>query len=175
MLSSGDVAVRPMELEDIPLLYAWSKDLEIEHQSGWGPWMSRARFEQRYEEAVRQPSEDFVLLGVQYREALVGYVQLAGLSHVERRAALGFVVADRAVRRQGVGRAAVILAMDYVFSLEDLDRIYAEVYPFNSPSLRLLDGIGFQREGVLRQHDLHRDRRIDYARHPSPHPGGFSG
>ena len=92
-----------------------------------------------------------MLLGIQYREALVGYVELAGLSHWERRAALGFVVANRAVRRQGVGATAVILAMDYGFSREDLDRIYAEVYPFNLPSLRLLEGIGFQREGVLRQ------------------------
>lgn len=184
MLTAGDVTIRPVELDDIPLLHAWSKDLEIEHQSGWAPWMSRARFERRYEDLVREPPEDLVLLGIEQREVLVGYVELAALSHLERRAAMGFVVADRAVRRQGVGRTAVILAMDYGFSLEDLDRIYAEVYPFNIPSLRLLEGVGFQREGVLRQHDVHQGRRTDlvvmgilrdefYARHPCRLPGGF--
>ena len=185
MLTAGDVTVRPMELEDIPLLHEWSKDLEIEHQSGWAPWMSRARFDRRWEDFIREPPEDLVLLGIQYRAALVGYVELAGLSHRERRAAIGFVVADRAVRRQRVGATAVILAMDYGFSLEDLDRIYAEVYPFNLPSLRLLEQVGFQREGVLRQHEVHQGRRADlvvlgmlrqefYAHHPSRLPGGFS-
>ena len=122
-----------------------------------------------------------MLLGIAYREQLVGYVQLAFISHLERRAALGFVVAERSARRQGVGQAAVILAMDYGFSLQDLDRIYAEVYPFNAPSLRLLHRIGFQREGLLRQHEIHQGQRIDlvvlgmlrgefYARHPSRLP-----
>lgn len=181
MLAAGDVAIRPIELEDIPLLYQWSKDLTIEHQAGWAPWMARARFEQRYEDVVREPPEDLVLLGVTYRGQLVGYVELAALSHLERRAALGFVVAERAARRQGVGQAAVILAMDYGFSLQDLDRIYAEVYPFNAPSLRLLERVGFQQEGRLRQHEVHQGQRIDlvvlgmlrpefYARHPSRLP-----
>jgi RimJ/RimL family protein N-acetyltransferase len=186
VVERNGVAIRPLELEDIPRLYEWHRDLEIDAASGWVPRMARSRFERRYEELVNDPPEDLEFLAVTRADILVGYVELAQVSHLERRAAIGFVVGDRAARRQGVGSAAVVLAVDFGFQLKDLDRVYAEVYAFNAPSLRLLERVGFTREGVLRQHDVHQGRRVDvvvwgmlrdefYARYPSafPQPGAF--
>ena len=175
------VRLRPIETDDIGQLYEWHQDLELEALTGWMPRMSRARFERRYEDLVREPPEDFVLFGIEYDGRLVGYVELAEISRINRRAAIGFVVADRRVRRRGIGRTAVILMLDYAFALEDVDRVYAEVFSFNEPSLRLLEHVGFQREGRLRQHVVHQGRRQDvvmlgllreefYRRHTSIFP-----
>jgi RimJ/RimL family protein N-acetyltransferase len=175
------VRLRPIEMDDIGKLYEWHQDLELESLTGWMPRMSRARFERRYEDLVREPPEDLVLFGIEYDGRLVGYVELAEISRINRRAAIGFVVAERQVRRRGIGRTAVILMLDYAFALEDVDRVYAEVFSFNEPSLRLLEQVGFQREGRLRQHVVHQGRRQDvimlgmlrdefYARHGSVFP-----
>lgn len=163
MLEREGVRIRPIELEDLDALYGWHRDLELEAYSGWTPRMSRARFDRRYEDLVRDPPEDLVLFGIEFERRLVGYVELAEISRWSRRAAIGFVVAEREVRRRGVGRNAVVLMLDYGFSLEDLDRIYAEVYPFNQPSIRLLERVGFRHEGTLRQHEVHQGRRQDLA------------
>ncbi|MBA2392272.1 MAG: GNAT family N-acetyltransferase [Ktedonobacteraceae bacterium] len=39
--------------------------------------------------------------------------------------------------------------------------MYAEVYGFNTPSFRLMERVGFQREGILRQHEIHNGARQD--------------
>jgi RimJ/RimL family protein N-acetyltransferase len=45
--------------------------------------------------------------------------------------------------------------------VRNLERVYAEVYGFNQHSLRLMERIGFQKEGVLRQHEIHNGARQD--------------
>jgi RimJ/RimL family protein N-acetyltransferase len=181
MLEREGTRLRPLELEDLDALYEWHQDTEIEAYSGWTPRLSRARFDRRYEELVRDPPEDMVLFAIEHRGRLVGYVELSEISRWARRASIGFVVADPAVRRQGVGTRAVILMLDYGFTLEDLDRVYAEVYTFNEASRRLLARVGFLYEGTLRQHEIHQGRRQDvavygllrqefYARHSTTFP-----
>ena len=157
----GSVSLRPLEPDDLETLFEWHRDVDIDAWSGWTPRYSRARFEQRYGDLLREPPEDFVMFGIEWADDLVGYIELAEISRIHRRGAVGFVVASRGARRHHVGTDAVILLCDYAFHLEDLDRVYAEVYPFNVPSIRLLEGVGFAQEGVLRQHDVHQGRRQD--------------
>jgi RimJ/RimL family protein N-acetyltransferase len=163
VLQRNGVTIRPLQLEDLDKLYEWHQDAEIDAWAGWGPRMSRARFLHRYEEVVREPPEDFVLFGVEYGDGLVGYIELAEISRISRRAAIGFVIGEKDVRRHGVATNAVVLMLDYGFSLEDLERIYAEVYPFNQASVRLLEKVGFQHEGTLRRHEVHQGARTDLA------------
>ena len=163
VLSRNGVTIRPLELDDLDKLFAWHQDAEIDAWSGWSPRMSRARFFHRYEDLVREPPEDFVLFGIEHDGSLVGYIELAEISRISRRAAMGFVVGERTQRRQGVATNAVVLMLDYGFSLEDLDRVYAEVYPFNRASRELLLKVGFQHEGTLREHEVHQGVRRDLA------------
>jgi RimJ/RimL family protein N-acetyltransferase len=185
MLEREGTRLRPIELEDLDRLYTWHQDLELDAWSGWTPRLSRARFEQRYGDLVREPPDDFVWLGIEYAGELVGYVELAEISRIARRGAIGFVVAERSARGRGVGTNAVLLLLDYAFALEDLDRVYAEVYPWNQASVALLERIGFTLEGRLRQHEVHQGRREDLLvygilrhefrdRYPTvlPDPGG---
>lgn len=184
MFGRHGVTIRPIELDDLDKLFEWHQDPEIDAWGGWDPRMSRARFFHRYEELVREPPEDYVLFGIEHEARLVGYIELAEISRIARRAAIGFVVGDRAHRRRGVASKAVVLMLDYGFSLEDLDRVYAEVFTFNQASCALLEKVGFHHEGTLRRHEVHQGLRTDvavygmlreefYARYPSvlPHPG----
>ncbi len=63
---------------------------------------------------------------------------------------LGYGVAPSA-RRRGVGTAAVGLLLRWVHE-HGARRARAEVLPGNEASLRLLDGLGFVREGVHAGH-----------------------
>ncbi len=45
--------------------------------------------------------------------------------------------------------------------MRSLERVYAEVYSFNQRSLRLMERVGFQEEGILRQHEIHNGVRQD--------------
>ena len=56
-----------------------------------------------------------------------------------------------AYRRCGIMRRAVRAALDHGFAAMSLERIEATVMVANEPSIRLLEGSGFTREGRLRE------------------------
>ena len=73
----------------------------------------------------------------------------------------GIVIGERELWGRGYGHLAVVQAVDHAFDVLDLDRITAEVFADNPRSARLLDGVGFVREGVMRE-SIHRDgQRVD--------------
>jgi len=155
------VVLRPLEVSDIDTLYAWSVDIELNVLAGWGRPRSRDAFHEKHERRIREPEDDLVVLGVEREGRLAGYAQLALIDRVERRAAVAIVLGDKATWGRGVGRTALRILADYAFTALNLERLYAEVYGFNLRSQRLMERVGFRREGVLRQHETHNGARQD--------------
>jgi ribosomal-protein-alanine N-acetyltransferase len=65
-------------------------------------------------------------------------------------AELGYWVA-RDARRAGVAHAALRSFLQYAFRTLELERIIARTIVANEPSSRLLEDLGFAREGILRR------------------------
>lgn len=61
----------------------------------------------------------------------------------------GIMLAPQAQGR-GLAFAALCNALDIVFDARGARRVYADIDPDNTPSIRLFERAGFQREGVLR-------------------------
>lgn len=81
-------------------------------------------------------------------------VERVGMVHVGeadwRRPELGYWIVPEA-QGAGLGRAAVGLAIDYAFDTYDHPGIEARVFDFNEASIGLLESLGFEREGRLRE------------------------
>jgi RimJ/RimL family protein N-acetyltransferase len=60
-----------------------------------------------------------------------------------------------------VARRAVRILLDVAFTMYGLDRVYAECYSFNPRAHALFERVGFVREGILRQHEVHAGERRD--------------
>lgn len=82
--------------------------------------------------------------------ALVGWVTLYRIDRTHRRAEIGYLL-DTALWGRGLGRRMVGLALGHAFDALALHKIEADVDPRNTASCRLLEALGFQREGLLRQ------------------------
>ena len=59
---------------------------------------------------------------------------------------------DRELLNQGLMTAAVGLVTDYAFSQLRLHRVEANVMPWNTASLRVLEKNGYEREGLARDY-----------------------
>jgi len=83
-------------------------------------------------------------------DEVIGLIGLHTWEHHHRRAELGY---DMAVSRWGQGTAgeAARAVIDYGFTTMRLHRIEAHTIADNHPSVRLLERLGFQREGTLRE------------------------
>jgi len=64
---------------------------------------------------------------------------------------IGFAIAEVSARGQGLAKEAVGLLVDYLFSGYPTERVAAFTDVENLPAQRVLAGVGFQQEGVLRR------------------------
>ena len=80
----------------------------------------------------------------------VGNCTLFSINRDNRRCDLGYGLSP-ALQGQGLASEAVTLAINFAFNDIGLHRIETDIDPRNEPSWRLVERLGFQREGLLRQ------------------------
>ena len=119
------------------------------------PWTpgDRARAEV-YLDAINDGARDGDLQQFAVRlpgsAALVGWVTLYRIDRTHRRAEIGYLI-DTALWGRGLGRRMVGLALGPAVGAQTQHKIEADVDPRNAGSCQLLESLGFQREGLLRQ------------------------
>ncbi|GCE21743.1 GNAT family N-acetyltransferase [Dictyobacter kobayashii] len=161
MFTLDAVSLRPIDSGDLDVWYDWEQDLEISMLAGWTPLLARSAFKYKHEQRINEPQDDLKYFAIDYAGQFVGVLQLALIDDCEKRAAISIVIGAKEHRGQGIGSIALRLLLDYAFTVRNLERVYAEVWGFNIPSQRLMEHVGFQKEGVLRQHELHNGKRQD--------------
>jgi RimJ/RimL family protein N-acetyltransferase len=90
----------------------------------------------------------------------VGTAAVMNVSWRQGYAEIGYLVGE-AHQRRGIGRAAVATLVQLVFSQSPLRRLQALVSVENEASQRILDSLGFVREGRLRAHFIVEGRPVD--------------
>jgi RimJ/RimL family protein N-acetyltransferase len=82
-------------------------------------------------------------------DVLVGTVTLFSVSIEQGRAETGYSLHPD-FQGRGLAREALRLMLGHAFDTLQLRRIEADVDPRNTPSCRLVESLGFRREGLLR-------------------------
>ncbi len=82
---------------------------------------------------------------------IVGSVSLKNISHSMGYGEIGYGVAE-SHHGKGIATAALRLLVEKVFCETDLRRLLAYVHEENIASRRVLEKLGFQEEGLLREH-----------------------
>jgi ribosomal-protein-alanine N-acetyltransferase len=83
---------------------------------------------------------------------LIGTCGFYAFHRLHLRAGIGYELAP-IYWRQGVMTEALSAILDYGFGEMGLNRIEASVMPGNIASIRLLEGLGFTKEGLLSQYE----------------------
>jgi len=152
-LEGARVRLRWLTEADDEALFAVYSDAEVLRYWSHGPF-TRIEQARDYREGIRAGFVDGGLFqwGVARREddAVIGTVTLNQIDRDNLRADIGFAL-GRAHWGQGHGREAAALALAHAFDAMGLQRIGADVDPRNEASLRLLEALGFLREGYQRQ------------------------
>jgi ribosomal-protein-alanine N-acetyltransferase len=91
---------------------------------------------------------------------IIGTVSAMNLSWSMGYVEIGYMLGEEHHGR-GHGTRAVALLVEKLFGETRLHRVYATVSVENDASIRLLERLGFTREGVMREHYLIQGRRVD--------------
>ena len=93
----------------------------------------------------------------------VGTIGLSRIDRTHRRAEYGILIGEPGARGKGLAAEASRLLLAYAFGTLGLRRVYLHVLVRNEDALRLYRRVGFQPEGVLRQHVRKGDEFLDVA------------
>ena len=160
-LDGDGVRLRPLSEEDVPLLTRWLFDPEILH------WLQLSEDppELRTEGAVRERlermradpfAETWRIDTAQGRP--VGQIELVEIHPLQRRAEMHLLVGEKDAWGRGYGARAVRRLLQHAFTDLGLRRVFAMADEDNVRVVRMFEGCGFAREGLLRRHRLRHGR-----------------
>ena len=159
-LVSGPVELHPLRRRDAA---EWSR-LRMANEDWLRPWEPSStipwhlRHSPSAYRTMRRAVARRARLGTSIPFAVRVEGRLAGQVTVDnivrgalRSGYLGYWI-DRSVAGRGMASLAVALVCDHAFGSVGLHRVQADIRPENGPSQRLVERLGFQREGLLRRY-----------------------
>ncbi|MEM3697334.1 MAG: GNAT family protein [Candidatus Bathyarchaeia archaeon] len=151
MLEGKRINLRLAEREDVPLLVEWLNDVEFAGGYQHFPdQLSKAELEKRILEHKLYQTEwiDFI---IEKKDGTkIGwtchYISAPNFGWTE----IGYAIIP-SERNKGYGTEAVQMLVDYLFLTREIIRIQAVINTQDKASRRVLEKVGFKKEGALRK------------------------
>ena len=152
LLRGARVQLRAQAAADVPALFALHADSEVMRYWSCAPFTAIAQAEDLFARNARGArAGEFLPWAIARADgALIGTCSLFALDATHRRAMIGYALARE---HWGLGFAteALRLALAHAFGALGCNRVEADLDPRNAASARLLERLGFRREGLLRE------------------------
>lgn len=152
MIEGERVRLRPMEPGDTDDVIRMRSDPAILSRlfsdepptpEGHLRWLQRIQ-----EQGDRQ---EFIILE-RATDRMIGTIGLSNIEPQHHRAEYGILIGERDARGKGFALDASRLLLDYGFNKLGLHRVYLHVFADNEAAIGLYKKLGFQQEGILREH-----------------------
>jgi RimJ/RimL family protein N-acetyltransferase len=152
-LQTERLRLRPFTEADADALFALHSNAYVLRYWDSPPWSDPARAE-RFLETCRRLADDGtgarVAVEARHDGVFVGWCALSAWNPDYRSASLGYCF-DAAAWGHGYATEAARALLQWAFDTLDLNRVQAETDTRNVASARVLEKLGFVREGTLRE------------------------
>lgn len=150
-LESPRLRLRPYRQDDARAIYALYSDPVVTRYWSFPAWTRREQANEYLAArmALETPAVYAWALAERECDRLIGTTTLFSLSGPHKRAEIGYSLLP-ARQGQGLATEALRTVLGHAFGPLGLERIEADVDPRNEASWRLLEKLGFHREGLLR-------------------------
>jgi RimJ/RimL family protein N-acetyltransferase len=152
-LRGEHIALRQPRGDDLDDLFTLFGNADVTRYWSHGPWTARRQAETYLRDIHAGASSGQLLqwaLTLPAHDRLLGTVTLYGFARDHARCEIGFAL-HPGHWGQGLARDAVHTAIAHALGSLAIQRIEADVDPANHSSLRLLESLGFVREGLARE------------------------
>jgi RimJ/RimL family protein N-acetyltransferase len=152
-LEGERVVLRHPRGGDLDALFELFSHADVTRYWSHGPWKARHQAESYLRDIHAGAASGQLLQWAITRsgeDRLIGTTTLYGFARDHARCEIGFAL-QPAYWGQGLAREAVSTVLTHSIHVLGIQRIEADADPDNSASLRLLESLGFEREGHARE------------------------
>lgn len=139
--------IRLMTEQDLDLVFQWRNHPDVRMFMYTQHEIAFEEHKRWFENCSRDENKHLLIYEIDGNP--LGFVNFSQLS-LRKIADWGFYVAPGAPK--GTGRQLGATALDYAFCTLDLHKLCGQALLFNEPSIGFHKSLGFQQEGVLRDH-----------------------
>jgi len=149
-LSYGKVSLRPLEPEDIDLMYQWENNMEIWNVSNTKTPFSRFILAEYLKESAKEiyETKQLRLIIETTSGEPVGAVDLFDFDPYHMRAGIGILIHNAANRGHGYATDALQVIFEYAVNILGLKQVYANIAAGNEVSIHLFEKAGFVKTGT---------------------------
>jgi diamine N-acetyltransferase len=150
LLTYGNITLRPLETDDIELLYQWENNMEIWNVSNTKTPYSKYILAEYLKESVKDIYETKqVRLIIQNENSVpVGAVDLFDFEPYHMRAGIGILIHSAENRNHGYATDALNAIFSYALEVLGLKQLYANIAASNELSIHLFEKTGFEKTGT---------------------------
>lgn len=152
-LETKNLILRPLKMSDLDDLYEYANDPDVYKHGMWRPYPSREDCAEDLEDLVKQYDTDkfwWWALECKADNKMIGRCDLTDVVPRVGRAEMGYAL-NKNYWGKGYATEAIQAVLKYAFETMNLNRVAATVLTDNAASIHLLEKVGMQREGTLRQ------------------------
>lgn len=145
----NNLKLRALEREDLGFIHKLNNNRSIMAYWFEEPYESFDELEELYNKHIHDDAERrFIAENVS--GGAIGLVELIEINYIHRRAEFQIIIAPQ-YQGQGFARELIMQALDYSFSILNLNKIYLQVAIDNEKAMHLYKETGFIEEGYLIQ------------------------
>jgi RimJ/RimL family protein N-acetyltransferase len=137
-----DIKIRPLTINDFKIVLNWSKDDNFCLANGWEKNRSEEELYQWWLYCVQNVSEDFIRMGIEFNEKLIGYTDLACIK--DNTAEFGIAIGESTLWGKGIGFSSTKCMIDYASKKLGITILNADTHETNIRSKKMLEKIGFK-------------------------------
>jgi [ribosomal protein S5]-alanine N-acetyltransferase len=145
MLESIDIKsikIRPITIDDYSFVLNWSRDNDFCLANGWEQNRNEKELNKWWLHCVKKQSEDFIRLGIEFNEKLIGYADLACIKG--NTAEIGIAIGESTLWGKGLGYTATLCMINFASVNMGITIFDAETHENNFRSRNMLEKIGFK-------------------------------
>ncbi len=149
VLATPRLRLRWLEEGDAAAQFALFSDPKVVRYWSSGPWTDMAQADEQVAKTLAGYRDGSgVRFGIELDGRLIGNVCLFAFSEQNRRCELGYVLGS-AYWGHGYATEALGASLEYGFRELGLNRVEADIDPRNGASARVLERLGFCKEGYM--------------------------
>jgi len=150
MLQGKNINLRVIEKEDLPVLVEWYNNPKFFDK--YNPLWQTSRLEMEQKIENRNPSETRTLIIEKKDGNKIGCIMYFNViwDGIGKLTTIGFSLIPNE-RRKGYGTEAAQILVDFLFLSKEIPCIQATTHINNIASQRVLEKVGFKKEGTIRK------------------------
>lgn len=149
-LTYGKIILRPLEPEDVDILYKWENNIEL-----WELSNTRTPFSKYIlNEYIKNSTKDIFeikqlrLIIENWERHPIGAIDLFDYDPYHMRAGVGILIHNKEFRNRGYASDALIALADFALNSLGIKQLFANIAADNDISVHLFEKAGFVKSGV---------------------------